>query len=69
MNEKDLLVSRNLRESDWDTLVAWWAVWWKGNKVPSKDFLPKINSLSLLTPFALVKIVIDLPLDFVFLSS
>lgn len=54
MNEKELLkeindlqdqisanelVSRNLRESDWDILVSWWANWpeWTA---PSKEFLP-----------------------------
>ena len=33
------LITRNLKESDWDTLVKWWDSWpdWTA---PSKDFLP-----------------------------
>ena len=33
------LITRNLKETDWDTLVKWWDSWpdWTA---PSKDFLP-----------------------------
>ena len=33
------LSTRNLREGDWDTLVAWWSVWpeWQS---PARSFLP-----------------------------
>ena len=33
------LIARNLKESDWDTLLEWWSSWpdWSA---PSKDFLP-----------------------------
>ena len=34
------LYTRKLRESDWDTLVAWWD-WWPGWTAPSKGFLPE----------------------------
>ena len=39
MNEINKLEHRNLKESDWDTLVSWWAAWpdWTA---PSKEFLP-----------------------------
>ena len=33
------LFARSLRESDWDTLVAWWSSW-DGWSTPGKDFLP-----------------------------
>ena len=32
------LQCRNLKESDWDTLVSWWK-WWRWTVMP-KDFLP-----------------------------
>ena len=34
------LFTRNLRENDWETLVAWWSVWpdWVA---PTKSFLPE----------------------------
>lgn len=31
--------ARNLKESDWDTLVGWWD-WWRWKVIP-KDFLPE----------------------------
>ena len=34
------LFTRNLRESDWDTLVEWWD-WWPGWTAPARDFLPE----------------------------
>ena len=39
MNETDKLEHRNLKESDWDTLVSWWTAWpdWTA---PAKEFLP-----------------------------
>lgn len=33
------LFTRKLKESDWETLTAWWD-WWPGWTVPTKDFLP-----------------------------
>ena len=34
------LFPRDLKKSDWDTLVEWWN-WWPGWTAPSKDFLPE----------------------------
>ena len=34
------LFPRDLKESDWDTLVEWWD-WWPGWTAPAKDFLPE----------------------------
>ena len=33
------LFARNLKESDWDTLVSWWDSW-DGWTTPTKEFLP-----------------------------
>ena len=40
MNETDKLEHRNLKESDWDTLVSWWTAWpeWTA---PVKEVLPE----------------------------
>ena len=40
MNEKELLVSRDLRESDWDMLVTWWTAWPGWTVAPNKELLP-----------------------------
>ena len=34
------LFTRNLKESDWNDLVAWWD-WWPGWKAPARNFLPE----------------------------
>tara|TARA_B100001250_G_scaffold90761_1_gene75435 strand:- start:475 stop:939 length:465 start_codon:yes stop_codon:yes gene_type:complete len=34
------LFTRKLRESDWDTLVAWWSTWPEWN-APARGFLPE----------------------------
>lgn len=34
------LFTRNLKESDWNDLVAWWD-WWPSWKAPARNFLPE----------------------------
>ena len=36
---KDELLCRGLRSSDWDALLSWWD-FWPGWSAPSRDFLP-----------------------------
>ena len=38
--ETNELLARNLRESDWETLVEWWD-WWPGWVAPARDFTPE----------------------------
>jgi N-acetylglutamate synthase-like GNAT family acetyltransferase len=60
------LTIRNLKESDWDTLVSWWSAWrgWE-KSIPSKDALPSNGTGG----FIVEKDGVQIVAGFVYLSN